>query len=110
MTLCVFFACIFFALFAFKLRQPALKQPQMKKNITIFSLSLVFIISGNSVTAQSLNIKNDVFWNTQDGRPIYSQGGGIFRFKDSATAQEKYYWYGVHYKEAEIYRNDPSIT
>src|SRR5688572_25931521 len=85
----------------------------MKENIDYRSsfcvFLLVLIISGNSVNAQSLNIKNDVFWNTQDGRPIYSQGGGIFRFKDS-SGKEKYYWYGVHYKEAEIYRNDPSIT
>ena len=24
-------------------------------------------------------IKNDVFWNTADGKPLYSQGGGIFK-------------------------------
>lgn len=33
--------------------------------------------------AQFLNIKNDVFWNTKDGKPIYSQDGGIFKFKDA---------------------------
>jgi len=59
--------------------------------------------------AQFLNIKNDSFWNTKDGQPIYSQGGGIFKFR-AAAGKEKYYWYGVHYKEAEIYRNDPSKT
>lgn len=59
--------------------------------------------------AQFLNIKNDVFWNTKDGKPIYSQGGGIFKFKD-ANGKQKYYWYGVEYKEASIYRNDPSVT
>lgn len=63
----------------------------------------------SNVKAQFLNIKNDVFWNTKDGKPIYSQGGGIFKFKDAAGNQ-KYYWYGVQYKEAEIYRNDPSVT
>jgi hypothetical protein len=64
----------------------------------------------NPIYAQGSIIKNDVFWNTTDGRPIYSQGGGIFRFADPATGEEKYYWYGVHYKEAEAYRSDPSIT
>ena len=26
------------------------------------------------------------------------------------SGKEKYYWYGVHYKEADIYRIDPSVT
>ncbi len=60
------------------------------------------------VKAQSLNIKNDIFWNTKDGQPIRSQGGGIFKFIDSATGQEKYYWYGVYYDEADAYRNNPT--
>lgn len=64
----------------------------------------------NSLKAQSFNIKNDAFWNTEDGRPIYSQGGGIFRFADPVTGAKKYYWYGAHYKEAETYRTDPSVT
>src|SRR5215207_6779277 len=70
---------------------------------------LTIAVSPNIIQAQPLNIKNDVFWNTKDGQPIYSQGGGIFRFKDS-TGKEKYYWYGVHYKEAETYRNNPAVT
>lgn len=64
----------------------------------------------NSVDAQSQTIKNDVFWHTQDGRPINSQGGGIFRFADPVTGEKKYYWYGVHYHEADAYRMNPSIT
>ena len=72
-------------------------------------LFLLLCINGN-IKAQLLNIKNDVFWNTKDGRPIYSQGGGIFRFPDPVTGVKKYYWYGVHYKEAEIYRNNPAVT
>jgi hypothetical protein len=60
-----------------------------------------------SVDAQVLNIKNDTFWNTKDGRPINSQGGGIFRFADPVTGMVKYYWYGVYYEEADAYRNDP---
>lgn len=68
-----------------------------------------FISAGN-VNAQFRNIKNDVFWDTKEGLPIYSQGGGIFQFPDPASGKMKYYWYGVHYKEAEAYRHDPSVT
>lgn len=63
-----------------------------------------------NICAQLKNIKNDLFWNTQDGLPIYSQGGGVFRFPDPVSGIMKYYWYGVHYKEAESYLNDPSVT
>jgi len=71
---------------------------------------IVFLMCiSNNTKSQQRNIKNDVFWNRKDGKPINSQGGGIFKFKD-ATGKEKYYWYGVHYQEADIYRNDPSIT
>jgi Glycosyl hydrolases family 43 len=62
-----------------------------------------------TVKAQLLNIKNDVFWNTKAGKPINSQGGGIFRFAD-AEGKEKYYWYGVYYEEADTYRNNPAVT
>jgi hypothetical protein len=55
-------------------------------------------------------IHNDTFWNTSDGRPLYSQGGGIFRFADPQTGRERYYWYGMRYKGAEEYRNDPTVT
>ena len=75
-----------------------------------FLALLIAVFFSESSVAQKLNIKNDVFWNTKDGRPIYSQGGGIFTFKDPATGQEKYYWYGVHYKGAEVYRESPNKT
>lgn len=71
---------------------------------------VVILFAFVTVTAQPLNIKNDVFWNTNDGQPIYSQGGGIFKFPDPKTGETKYYWYGVNYEEAEIYRNNPSVT
>ena len=76
---------------------------------TIFFL-LCFISINLTIFGQSTNIKNDVFWNTKDGKPIYSQGGGIFRLADPTTGVEKYYWYGVHYAEADSYRSDPSVT
>lgn len=75
-----------------------------------FLLLLLNGVFRTPVCAQKLNIKNDVFWDTKDGKPIYSQGGGIFKFKDSKTGQEKFYWYGVHYKEAELYRSSPNKT
>lgn len=48
------------------------------------------------------SISNNTFWNDIDGNPIYSQGGGIFRFGDT------YYWYGVHYTGAALYRANPT--
>ena len=47
-------------------------------------------------------ITNNTFWNDTSGNPIYSQGGGVFKFGDT------YYWYGVHYRGAESYRADPT--
>ena len=80
------------------------------KKLRLVSTLIFTIFSVLNSTAQKKNIKNDVFWNTKDGQPIYSQGGGIFRFKDPKTNEDKYYWYGVHYKEAETYRNSPNVT
>jgi len=68
---------------------------------------MFFCIAGN-IEAQLLNIKNDIFWNTKDGSPINSQGGGIFKFNDPATGLQKYYWYGVYYNEADSFRNNPT--
>lgn len=50
------------------------------------------------------DIRNNTFWHDTDGNPIYSQGGGIFRFGDT------YYWYGVEYIGAEKYYNSPTRT
>jgi hypothetical protein len=47
-------------------------------------------------------ITNNTFWNDTSGNPIYSQGGGVFKFGDT------YYWYGVHYRGAELYRANPT--
>lgn len=79
----------------------------MKQLLTLFFGMLAFIgAKAESETAPT--ITNDVFWNTVDGKPIYSQGGGIFRFPDPNTGEEHYYWYGVHYKGAETYRANPN--
>lgn len=78
--------------------------------LRLLLVSIIGICSTQYTLAQSYNIKNDVFWNAKDGQPIYSQGGGIFRFADPVTGEMRYYWYGVHYVEAEIYRDKPYIT
>lgn len=85
----------------------------MTQNPTSRAIALIGMLTlalGSPARSQSMNIKNDTFWDTKDGEPIYSQGGGIFRFRDPKTNQEKYYWYGVRYEEAARYREDPSVT
>lgn len=77
---------------------------------TAISLWLSICLLNSNLKAQTGNIQNDRFWNTKDGRPINSQGGGIFRFVDPAGGKLKYYWYGVHYQGADVYRNNPSVT
>lgn len=73
-------------------------------------LALAFVLFSILVNAQttSTTITNDVFWYTTKNTPIYSQGGGIFRFPDPATGKEHYYWYGVHYAGAETYLANPT--
>ncbi|WP_316807765.1 family 43 glycosylhydrolase [Pedobacter agri] len=80
------------------------------KSITRLLLIVIFCQHLNQAKAQTNNIKNDSFWKTQKGEPIYSQGGGIFQFIDAKSGIKKYFWYGVKYTEAELYRKDPSIT
>lgn len=75
-----------------------------------FYFSLLLCSTAIQSDAQSVNIKNDIFWNTKDGQPIYSQGGGIFKFTNPESKKQKYYWYGVHYAEADLYRKNPAIT
>ncbi|MBE9665149.1 family 43 glycosylhydrolase [Mucilaginibacter boryungensis] len=82
----------------------------MFKKFFLCSVCLFLLCAAYTINAQSQNIKNDIFWNTVDGQPIYSQGGGIFRFADPAGSGTKYYWYGVHYLEAERYHEAPNVT
>jgi hypothetical protein len=73
----------------------------MKKIIAaIMSFTFVFVNFCIAGAADNI-ITNDTFWTDTDGNPIYSQGGGIFKFKDT------YYWYGVKYAEAEQYLKAP---
>jgi hypothetical protein len=86
------------------------KPVNMKSSNYLWIICLLLLHCIITDNAKAQNIKNDIFWNTKDGLPIYSQGGGIFKFTDPVSGKMKYYWYGVHYKEAETYRNDPSVT
>ena len=84
----------------------------MRRLHKYFAVVMLLLFTGiNNITqAQLLNIKNDIFWKTTAGNPINSQGGGIFKFVDPVSGQQKYYWYGVHYEEADTYRNNPAVT
>lgn len=81
----------------------------MKRLLSIVAVVAAVLLAacGDEKQGTFLTITNNQFWNTADGQPIYSQGGGIFKFPDPQTGEEKYYWYGVHYKEAELYRENP---
>ena len=59
-------------------------------------------VSGNGLIA------NDRFWDDADGNPMYMQGGGIFDFPDPATGKVSHFWYGVHFSQAETYRQNPT--
>jgi len=48
------------------------------------------------------SIENSRFWLDTEGNPIFSQGGGIFRFGDT------YYWYGVQYTASQYYYDNPN--
>ena len=54
-----------------------------------------------NVNTSDNTITNDTFFKDTYGNYIYSQGGCIQKFVD------KYYWYGVKYKEADIYAKNP---
>lgn len=73
-----------------------------------FALLLTFYLQSRADNFG--NITNDCFWYCTDGTPIYSQGGGVFRFTEPDSGKERYYWYGAFYREADRYRQDPSET
>lgn len=84
----------------------------MKMNIEkigqVLVLLLTTLVPTLSIKAENKDyIQNDVFWYTTANQPLYSQGGGIFRFADPSTGEEHYYWYGVHYSGAESYMKSP---
>ncbi len=81
-----------------------------KKTALLFLLAAMTVVSFVRCSDAYAPIRNDCFWQTVDGEPLYSQGGGIFRFADPRTGAMRYFWYGVRYAEADAYRRDPSVT
>ena len=49
-------------------------------------ITTVFLFVKTKVVAQFQNIKNDVFWDTKEGLPIYSQRGGFLSFFANGNA------------------------
>lgn len=68
----------------------------------LISVIVFFSFNVSTVFAAGTTINNDSFFKDTAGNPIYSQGGGIFKFGST------YYWYGVRYNEAETYYNNPT--
>ena len=85
------------------------KQPEIMISFKTILLFVIVSFAAINSMAQE-NFKNDSFWTTIEGKPINSQGGGIFKFTDPSTGSWKYYWYGVHYTEADLYRQNHSVT
>lgn len=85
---------------------------KMKVFLSVILWAWVLTVGAKNIETRfdGKKITNDVFWNTAEGMPLYSQGGGIFRYPDPDTGRLRYYWYGVRYAEAVRYREDPSVT
>ncbi len=79
---------------------PSATAPEVAAAKTALVTAADNLVAADEGTFQT--ITNDVFWNDTNGNPIYSQGGGVFKFGDT------YYWYGVHYRGAESYRANPT--
>lgn len=65
-------------------------------------VSCIIICLSHNMTAADPVIQNDVFWKDISGNPVYSQGGGVYKFGDT------YYWYGAKYEGAVTYCNNPT--
>lgn len=83
------------------------------ENPAATSTAVVAAKNGLQTTAAALDplsdgdlqtIQNNRFWLDTAGDPIFSQGGGIFRFGD------RYYWYGVEYSGSQQYYDSPTRT
>jgi len=81
-------------------RDASATAPEVASAKTALETAAAKLAAADEGTFQT--ITNDAFWNDTNGNPIYSQGGGVFKFGDT------YYWYGVHYLGAEHYRANPT--
>ena len=85
------------------------------RRIVFFGLAVAAFFQGQAQNAVNDSdgyaaIHNDRFWNTVVGEPLYSQGGGIFRFPAPDGSGDRYYWYGARYTGCDAYRTDPTVT
>jgi hypothetical protein len=82
-----------------------LEDSEASAEAVVAAKNALLAAAGQLVTAQAgslQTIQNDAWWHDTDGNPIFSQGGGIFRFGDT------YYWYGARYAGALSYYNSPT--
>lgn len=68
----------------------------------IWSFIAATALGTETSNAANATLTNDVFWKDTSGNPIYSQGGNILKVGNT------YYWYGVKYRGAVTYYNNPS--
>ncbi len=73
----------------------------------ILTLTIAATVGCTNGNDSIMDLHNDTFWYAENGEPILSQGGGIFRFTDPQDGHEKYFWYGVRYAEATQYMTSP---
>lgn len=86
------------------------KQSVLSAGMTLLTAGLMLGVTSCSPSepdVQPVIITNDTFWSDTDGNLICSQGGGIFRFTDPTDGQDKYFWYGAHYAEADSFAANP---
>lgn len=80
-------------------------QPCIQQSHRLLSILSALLISAclncSSALAAGI-ITNDSFYKDTSGTPIYSQGGGIYKFGST------YYWYGVKYNGAVTYAANPT--
>jgi hypothetical protein len=69
---------------------------------TKFIFPLLVCLGCSKSHAAPATLQNDVFWKDTQGNPIYSQGGGVFKFGNT------WYWYGVRYTGAATYFANPT--
>ncbi|MBO9701394.1 MAG: family 43 glycosylhydrolase [Sporocytophaga sp.] len=75
-----------------------IKAVSIGKHISLTFIAFLLVTFSN---VYGQKIQNDVFWKDTQGNPIYSQGGGTLKVGNT------YYWYGVKYRGAVTYYNDP---
>lgn len=58
---------------------------------------------------EMVELDNEAFWLASDSLPIYAQGGTVRRVTDPRDGQERWFWWGVHYAEADSCVAQPGV-